>query len=84
MKMYALHLISMRQTKQKNMKSNIQFQQRKIRIAIVRPFFTLLSDVVLKYGRRFRVISVETVEYGIDVLWPFGRSVEGDSHFFLL
>ena len=72
-----IHFICTNQTKKK---SSLQFQQRQICIAIVSPVFALLSDVVLKHGGCFGVVSVETVEDGIDVLWSVGRGVEGDAH----
>lgn len=40
----------------------------------------MLRYVVLEYCRGFWVVSVEAVEYSIDVLRPFGRVIEGDTH----
>lgn len=53
-----------------------QFQQCQIRITVVRLIFALLCDVFLEYRRRFRVVSIEAVEDGVNVFGPFGREVE--------
>lgn len=59
----------------------LQFQQSEIRIAVIGPVFALLGHVVLEYGCGFGVVSIEAVEYSVDVFWPFGGVVEGDTHF---
>lgn len=59
---------------------NSQFQQRQIRIAVISSVLALLRDIVLEYGRCFRVVSVETIEDSFDVLGPVGGVVEGYAH----
>lgn len=70
----------MYKNQKKKINTNLQFQQRQIRIAIIRAIFTLLRDIVLKHRRRLGVISIKTVEDGIDILRPIGRSVESYAH----
>ncbi len=57
-----------------------QLQKRQIRITIIRPVLALLSDIVLEYGGGLRVVSVEAIEDGFDMLRPLGRVVEGYAH----
>ncbi len=59
---------------------NSQLQERQIRIAVIGALLALLGDIVLEYGRRFGIISVEAVEYGFNVLGPVGRIVKGYAH----
>lgn len=57
-----------------------QLQQRQIGIAVIGAVLALLGDVVLEYGRRFGIISVETVENGFDAFGPVGGGVKGYAH----
>ncbi len=59
---------------------NSQLQERQIRIAVIGAVLALLGDIVLEYGRRFGIISVEAVEDGFDVFGPVGRIVKGYAH----
>jgi hypothetical protein len=40
----------------------------------------LRHDVVLENSRGLGVVAVQSVQDGINVLWPLGRVVEGDTH----
>lgn len=60
-----------------------QFQKRQIRITIIRPVLALLSDIVLEYSRGLRIVSVEAIEDGFDMLRPLGRVVECYAHRYL-
>lgn len=57
-----------------------QLQQRQVCVAVIGPVLALLRDVVLEDAGGFRVVAIEAVEDGIDVLRPFWRIVEGNAH----
>ncbi len=57
-----------------------QLQKRQIRITIIRPVLALLGDIVLEYGGGLRVVSIEAIEDGFDMLRPLGRVVECYAH----
>lgn len=58
----------------------IQFEERQIGIAVIRLRFALLGNIFLEYCGRLRVISVETVEDGVDIFGPVFAQVESESH----
>lgn len=57
-----------------------QFQESKVRIAVVCLLFTLLCNVLLKYCGCFWVVSIKAVQDRIDLLRPIRRVIERDSH----
>ena len=57
-----------------------QLQQRQIGVAVISAVLALLCDIVLEYGRRFGIVSVETIEDGFDVFGPVGGVVKGYAH----
>lgn len=61
----------------------LQLQERQICVAVVRLFFALERNIFLKDIGRFWIVSVQTIQDGIDVLWTIRRVVEGDSHVFV-
>ena len=61
----------------KEMVVNVQLQEGKVAVAVVGLVFALLGDIFLEGGGGLRVVSVEAVEDGLDVLRPVRRVVEG-------
>lgn len=59
---------------------NVQLQQGQVGVAVVCLVLALGHDIVLKGARGLRVISVQAIEDGLDVLWPFRRKVECGAH----
>lgn len=59
---------------------NVQLQQGEVGVAVVRLGLALGHDIVLEGGRGLRVVSVQAIEDGLDVLWPFRREVECGAH----
>jgi hypothetical protein len=57
-----------------------QFQQSQIGVAVVSLVLALLGDIFLEYRGGFRVVPVQTIEDGVDVLRPVLGHVECDSH----
>jgi len=57
-----------------------QFEEGEVGIAVVCLVGALLGDVFLEYRRRLRVVAVESVQDGVDVLRPVGRVVECNAH----
>ena len=57
-----------------------QFQQRKVRVAVVGPILALLRDIVLEDGGCFWIVSVQAIQDSIDMLWPLRRVIESDAH----
>jgi hypothetical protein len=57
-----------------------QLEQGQVGVAVIGLVFALRHDVVLENSRRLGVVAVQSVQDGIDVLWPLGRVVEGDTH----
>ena len=60
--------------------NNIQLKQGQVRICIVRLVLALLHYIVLEHGRCLGIVSIESIQDGIDVLWPVGRVVERSRH----
>ena len=58
----------------------VQFEERKVCVAVVCLVFALRLDVVLEYCGRLWVVSVESVENSLNMLWPVSREVEWDTH----
>lgn len=58
-----------------------QLKQSQVGVAVVGLVFALRYDVVLENSRGLGVVAVESVQDGINVLWPLGRVVEGNTHF---
>ena len=52
---------------------HLQFEQCQVRIAIVRLALALPCDILLEYRRCFGVVSIEAVEYCVDVFRPLRR-----------
>lgn len=59
---------------------HVQLQQGQVRVAVVRLALALGHDIVLESARRLGVVSVQAIEDGLDVLWPFRRKVECGAH----
>lgn len=59
---------------------HVQLQQGQVRVAVVCLALALGHDIVLEGARRLRVVSVQAIEDGLDVLWPFRRKVECGAH----
>lgn len=59
---------------------NLQLQQSQVGVAIIRLFLALLGNVVLEDGGCLGIVSVETIQYGIDMLRAFRRIIEWDAH----
>ena len=59
---------------------DLQFQQGKVRIAIVCLVLALLSNIVLENIGGLGIVSVEAIQYLIDVFGPVRRKVECDAH----
>lgn len=57
-----------------------QLQQRQIRVAVICAVLALLCDIVLEYGRRFGIVSVEAIEDGFDVFGPVRSVIKGYAH----
>lgn len=57
--------------------ADLQFQERQVGIAVVRLVLALLRDILLENLRRLRIVSVEAVEDGVNVLGSLGTIVEG-------
>lgn len=57
-----------------------QLEQSQVGVAVIGLVFALRHDVVLENSRGLGVVAVESVQDGINVLWPLGRVVEGDTH----
>ena len=57
-----------------------QLQQRQIGVAVISAVLALLRDIVLEYGCRFGIVSVETIEDGFDVFGPVRRVVKSYAH----
>ena len=59
---------------------DVQLKKRKVGVAIVGLLVALVLDVLLEDGGGLWVVSVESVEDGLDVLWALWRIVEWDTH----
>ena len=59
---------------------NIQFEQCKIRIAVVCLAFALLCDIFLEYRCGLWVVAVQSVQDSLNVLGPLRRFVECCTH----
>lgn len=59
---------------------NLQLQQGQVSVAIIRLFLALLGHIVLEDGSGLGIVSIETIQDGINMLWPLGRIIEGDAH----
>lgn len=59
---------------------DVQLKKRKVGVAIVGLLVALVLDVLLKDGGGLWVVSVESVEDGLNVLWALWRIVEWDTH----
>ena len=59
---------------------DVQLKKRKVGVAIVSLLVTLVLDILLKNGGGLWVVSVESVEDGLNVLWALWRIVEWDTH----
>lgn len=57
-----------------------QLEQGQVGVAVVGLVFALRRDVVLENCRRLGVVAVESVQDGVNVLWPLGRVVERNTH----
>lgn len=57
-----------------------QLEQGQVRVAVIGLVFALRHDVILENSRGLGVVAVQSVQDGINVLWPLGRVVEGDTH----
>lgn len=57
-----------------------QLEQGQVGVAVVGLVFALRHNVVLENCRGLGVVAVESVQDGIDVLWPLGRVVERNTH----
>ena len=57
-----------------------QFQQCQIGIAVICPVLALLCDIVLEDRCSLRIVSVKTIQYTLNMLWPIWRVVECDTH----
>ena len=55
---------------------DVQLKKRKVGVAIVGLLVALLLDVVLEDRGGLWVVSVQSVEDGLDVLWALWRVVE--------
>ena len=60
--------------------ADLQLQQCEVGIAVVGLFLALVVHVVLEDCGGLWVVSVETVEDGINVLWPVRRVIERYAH----
>ena len=58
-----------------------QFQKGEVGIAVVFLVFALRCNIVLEDGRRLWVVTIQSVENCINVLWPLGRVIKRDSHY---
>lgn len=61
-------------------KSYVQLEKGQIGIVVNKLFFALESNIFLEYASRLRVVAVEAVENGIDVLWPIRCVVKWYTH----
>lgn len=61
-------------------RSCLQLQQGQVGVTVIRFVFALLGNIVLENGRCLRIVSVETIEYGIDMIGPIWRRVECRPH----
>lgn len=59
---------------------DVQLKKRKVGVAIVGLLLALVLDVLLEDGGGLWVVSVESVEDGLDVLWALWRIVEWNTH----
>ena len=57
---------------------DVQLQEGKVAIAVIGLVLALLGDIFLEGRGDLGVVSVETVEDGLDVFRPVGRVVEGN------
>ena len=60
--------------------ASLQLQQGQIGVAVIRAILALLRHVVLEHGRGFGIVSIETIQNAIDVLWPIRRIIKSDTH----
>lgn len=60
--------------------ASLQLQQGQIGVAIIGAILALLRHVVLEHGRGFRIVSIEAIENGINVLRSIWCMVKGDTH----
>ncbi len=60
--------------------NHAQLQQGQIRIAVVGLVLALLRHIVLEDCCRLWIVSVQTIEYGVDMLWSIRSQVEGNAH----
>ncbi len=67
-------------TEKRKAGSNVQLQQGEVGVAVICLVLALRHDIVLECARRLRVVSVQAIESGLDVLWPFRRKVECGAH----
>jgi hypothetical protein len=58
----------------------VQFQQRQIRIAIIRLVFALVEDVFREDFGGFWIVSIEAVKDVFNVLWSIYGSIKDDAH----
>lgn len=65
-------------------RSYSQLQQCQIGVAIIGPLVTLGGNIFLEDVCGLGVVSVESVEDGVDMLGPFRRIVERDAHLWML
>ena len=68
------------QSMRRRQRRHSQLEQSQVGVAVIGLVFTLRHDVVLENSRGLGVVAVESVQDGINVLWPLGRVVEGDTH----
>ena len=59
---------------------DVQFQQRQVGIAVIRPVFALLCNIILEDGGGFGIVSVKTVEYIFYMLRSIWGIVKCDAH----
>lgn len=68
------------QQRAKRKRRHSQLEQGQVGVAVVGLVFALRHNVVLENCRGLGVVAVESVQDGINVLWPLGRVVERNTH----
>lgn len=60
--------------------SYLQLEKRKVCVGVVCFLFALLDNIFLEDAGGLRVVSIEAIQNGIDVLGPVRRVIESNPH----